>query len=635
MFQHGEDSIVTVMGIDIKPGFSPRATRSPRYAVVIIRDGVILKELDDIPLHRVVKLVVEYHVDILAVDSVQEIAASTRDLARLSQVVPSWCRVVEVTRTSNGYLSVDELARRLGLNVEPANPARTAFVNAIAALNGYGKDVLLPSERTYIIVTKGRTPIQGGASTERFKRSIGASVLQLVKDVKSKLEETGLDYDFVVKKGSGGLERGLFVVYAPIEKVKEVVRPLKCKNARVVVKPAPRSRVPATGRKLVVLAVDPGTSVGIAVIDLDGNPLLVTSLRTPDREKVVELVLAHGKPVLVAVDTSKPPEFVRKLSSTLDAVLYTPERDLLEDEKEKLVTEYMTLHNLYVQDAHARDALAAALKAYRSIKPLIREVDSKIRGISGLNRDEIVAEVLKGKPLTTVLEEAFAKILAGRAEHTVELRVSEEKRCTDVEPLYARIQELEAYVKKLEEELKVRYETIRNLEVELKLASRRAINEECERRIIALKNEIEVLARIVEEKSKLADKLREKVEKLEKLFMEIAEGKYIVALKKPKKCSQGYVYVDSAGLVNNYADCVRSTRTAVLVPKGFNVDWSKFKIPVIEVDAIYESEDYIVVDSNVVSKSREIWRVIDELEAREKHEKIIKMIKEYQESRRK
>lgn len=622
------------MGIDILPGHHPRATKTPRYSVVVLRDGLVLKEADNVPLYSVVKLLVEYHVDILAVDSIQEIAASSKDLARLSRVIPSRCKIVEVTRTREGYVSVQELAKRLNINVEPSNPRSTALLNAIAAMNGFGSEVLLPSEHTYILVTKGRTPSQGGASSERFKRSIGASVLQLVREVKERLDEAGLDYDLVVKKGSGGLERGLFIVYAPIDRVRDVITPLKYKNARVQLKPAPREGITTEARKMVILGLDPGTSVGLAVLDLDGSPLLVTSLRTPDREKIVQTVLSRGKPVLIAVDTSKPPEFVKKLASYLNALLYTPERDLSEEEKERLVSEYSMERGVEIPDAHSRDALSAALKAHRAIKPLIEEVESKIRGIAGVSRDEVIVKVLRGKPLNAVLEEVFAKTLASNTDHVVEQKEPVSRPCADVEHLHKKINELESTVKKLEEQLKQREETIKSLELELKTVSRRRVDEECERKVNIMKAEIETLTRLLEERARMLADLKDRLLRFEDLLAGLASGAYLVVAKEPEKCIKGYLYVSRPERVQEFVECARSQKSAIFVPKGVRVDWLSLRVPVIEADTVYESELHVVVKSDVVNKVGEAWKIIDEIEARERRERILKMIREYKESRR-
>ncbi|MEM1642590.1 MAG: DUF460 domain-containing protein [Desulfurococcaceae archaeon] len=624
------------MGVDIKPGYSPRSSREPRYAVVILRDDEVIRALDDVPLHIIVRFILEYHVDILAVDSVQEIARSRRDIVKLSKVIPSWCKLVEVTRTDEGFISVQELVKSLNLGFDVTDPVKTALVNAYAALKGLGKEVPLHSEYTYVVVTKGRTPVQGGASASRFRRSIRASILQLVKEVKSKLDEAKLEYDLVVKKSEGGLERGVFIVYAPPEVVRNVVSPVKSRNIRVVVKPAPlRKPTARSSRRPLIVGIDPGTTIGVAALDLDGRPVLITSLRSPDREKLIELLLSKGKPVLLAVDTAKPPEYVKKISAMTNTQIYAPDRDLSTDEKQRMISEYISVFNIVVPDVHAGDALAAALKAYKLMRPLIEEVESKIRDIAGVERDVVVVEVLKGKPLTHVLEEIFARILASKRTREVVYEEIREKPCPDVEKLQAKQRELEALIRRLEEEIKSKDEVIRSLELELKMASKKALSEECERRVNQLRSMVDHLRKVLEEKLKAMEVLSERNRKLEELILELASGKLIVAIKNPRNtCPEYPVYVDDPRNISLYVECAKSRKTAILVPMGSKIDWMNLRVPVVEVSVVYDSGSYVIVDSKVLREAHDMWRVIEEVEARERRERILKMIKEYQESRR-
>jgi predicted RNase H-like nuclease (RuvC/YqgF family) len=169
------------MGVDIKPGYSPRSRRTPRYFVVVIRNSEVVAKYDDVPLYRLIRLIIEHHVDVLAVDNLYELTGSVRGLVKLSKLIPPWCKIVEVTWTPEGYKSTEVLAKEHGLP-KPTDPESTAFLNAILAEKGFGREIKLHVDRVYVVVSKGRTPHQGGASSDRFKRGIRASVLQVVKE---------------------------------------------------------------------------------------------------------------------------------------------------------------------------------------------------------------------------------------------------------------------------------------------------------------------------------------------------------------------------------------------------------------------------------------------------------------------
>jgi len=628
------------MGIDIKPGHSPRSNRPPRYAVVILRDGEVIDKLDNITLYNAIRLIIEYHVDVLAVDNLSEIAKNSRDLARLSKIIPSWCKVVEVTNTGDTYIKTEELAQRLGLGQTNLSPIDTALVVAYAAYKGIGKEVKLTSDRVYIVVSKGRTPTQGGSSTDRFKRSIRASVLQLVKEIKEVLDKNELDYDLVVKESDGGLERGFFIVYAPLEKVREIVSPLDHKNVKIKIKPAYRGKSIRELKRNVIVGIDPGTSIGIAALDLDGNPLFIYSYKNPDREKVIETILAIGKPVIVSVDVAKPPEYAKKIASTLNAILYYPDEDLSVDEKQRLVNEYVASYNVEVPDTHARDALSAAIKAYKQVKPLIEEVESKIRGINGLNRDEVVLQILKGRPLSEVLEEAFMKILTRYESEEQRTRVERRKltvNTEDVQKLQARIIELENMVKRLEEALRARDELIENLELELRLLRRRPVSEEYDRKINQLQMENESLRKAITEKNSIIEFLRDKIMSLERIIVDTALGKVTIACKSSyvNDCRNLPVYVDNALHIEECIKYAKMYRTGLIVSKEFEtLNWDDIRVPIIRADPLLDLGEYVLVEESLVKEIDNMWRKIEEMEANERKERILRMIKEYQESRR-
>jgi predicted RNase H-like nuclease (RuvC/YqgF family) len=614
--------------------------RVPKYSVVVLRDGVVYKEVENVPLYKVIRLILEYRADILAVDNLNEIVESPRDIAKLSKLIPPWCRVVEVAGVEQRLV---EVARKFNIESPHLTPLQAARVCAYAALNGIGREVKLYVDRTYVVVSKGRTPIQGGSSSERFKRSIRACVLRVVKEVKETLEKNGLDYDLLVKKSKGGLEKGLFVVYASPGRVREVISPLRSRNVKITVKPVLTS-IPVTeesSSRLVILGVDPGTTIGIAVLDFTGKPLLVASGKVPDREQVVGEVLRFGKPVIIAVDTSKPPEFAKKLASKLGAILYTPEYDLTVEEKQKLSSEYSALYTIDIPDSHARDALAGAIKAYRSFKPLIEEVESKTRGLRGVVREKIIVEVLRGKSLVEVLDEYFMRELSRDfklRQKTPLIVKSNERVKEDLDKLHSRIVELESIVKKLEEELKIRDKLIEELQIELKAVKKRDLSEECERRVQNLLLEIESLRKMLRDRENTLNSILQHVVSLEEAINRLIKGDLIGAVKasslKNTTCTSKPVYLDDLKFLSNeLLECIKREKSVLLTPPGVQIDWKVVKVPVVEVSPVLDFKDYVLVASNSLSNVKELWRTIEEFEAKERRRRIMEMIEEYKKSR--
>jgi len=631
--------IGTVMGVDIKPGYSPRSRRTPRYFVVVIRNSEVVAKYDDVPLYRLIRLIIEHHVDVLAVDNLYELTGSVRGLVKLSKLIPPWCKIVEVTWTPEGYKSTEVLAKEHGLP-KPMDPESTAFLNAILAEKGFGREIKLHVDRVYVVVSKGRTPHQGGASSDRFKRGIRASVLQVVKEIKEILDENKLDYDLVVKESEGGLERGFFIIYAPMEKVREIVPSIQHKNVKVKIEPALSGKSPIEPKKTVILGLDPGVSVGIAILDLNGQPLMVKSYKTPDRELIIDSILSHGKPIIVAVDVEKPPEYVKKIASLLDAILYTPEEDISVDEKQEIVAKYLEKFSIDVEDAHARDALAAAIKAYGHIKPIIDEVDSKIRGIVGISRDEVIGQVIRGRALSDVLEELFMKTLSRGEESRLEHREKPVKSSSEeTQRLQLKIRELEQVIRRLERELERREEQIKNLELELNYLKKKPITiEEYERRIAQLKLEIELLRKSLDEKTRITEFFRDRIMLLERILVEMGKGEYILICKSSsmEACSGQPVFLDNPLHLEQAISYAKAWKTGIVTIAGTeNLNWHDLRVPIVIEQPVLELGNYVLVKSTIIGEIKKQWGLIDELESKERRDRIIKMIKEYQESRRK
>ena len=56
------------------------------------------------------------------------------------------------------------------------------------------------------------------------------------------------------------------------------------------------------GRKYTIVGIDPGTTVGIAILSLDGELLLSESIRGISHDEVVRMIAEYGKPAIVATD---------------------------------------------------------------------------------------------------------------------------------------------------------------------------------------------------------------------------------------------------------------------------------------------------------------------------------------------
>jgi predicted RNase H-like nuclease (RuvC/YqgF family) len=639
------------MGIDIQAGSSPLSSKEPKYSVVILKDGELVDSYEDLPLYKLLRLVIEYHVDVIAVDNVFELASSIDKLEKLMELIPHTCKIVQVTKTGAEFISTRELSKELFGSGTDLTPLKTAYLNALAALKGYGSEVQVFSNKTKIVITRGRNVSQGGMSQERFKRSIKAGILQATREIKKILDENNLEYDMMVKKSRGGLEKSVFIVYAPRESLYGLIKPVSYKNVKIVIKPFKSSPVVSnTGsHKPLIMGIDPGMTVGVALIDLEGRPVFAKSWRTIDRYEIISAISSYGKVVVIATDVSNPPELVKKIGSLLGAIVYAPERDITVDEKNKIISELRETYDFTIEDSHVRDALVAALKAYRHYLNTILEVKSKLRNIEGVDTYSVISEVIKGRSLSEVIEQIYRSRVQERpkpieVKHETPVQL---ERISNTS-LKERVKSLEAMILKLSNDLKEKEMMIKDLETEVRLLkSRRNYNEDYERKISTLEVNVANLARRLEEARAVIEALEKERMWLRDLVVKVSEGSYILLPKaidlnkvvednslKEKVSKHRGVFTSELGIVESKTvEFLKSIKGYVVTSKNQAVDSRVLRIPVIKAGVVGELEDYVVLKSDVEKIAGEIWQELEYIEALEARERIRKLIEEYQKSR--
>ena len=151
----------------------------------------------------------------------------------------------------------------------------------------------------------------------------------------------------------------------------------------------------------LIAGVDPGTTTGLAVLDLDGAVVETISSKDLSLDKVIDFLITHGRVSLVAVDVSKTPGFVGKLSAQIGSIIYSPPESLSVREKIMLTREYTT------SDAHQRDALAAALNAFNQFNQVFSKIDSM--KLTRDKKDKIKDKVLRGESIDSALKSITVK----------------------------------------------------------------------------------------------------------------------------------------------------------------------------------------------------------------------------------
>jgi len=135
----------------------------------------------------------------------------------------------------------------------------------------------------------------------------------------------------------------------------------------------------------IIVGLDPGINVGLAILDIHGRLISVISRREMKRSDIIKEIDEKGRPIVVACDVRPASETVEKIASTFGSKLFTPEQDLSTSEKVDLTRGFK------LKDNHQQDALASAIKAYRTYSKLIEKIEKKLEET---NQTELFPEVM-------------------------------------------------------------------------------------------------------------------------------------------------------------------------------------------------------------------------------------------------
>lgn len=409
-----------VFGIDVIRGSVRSRTRRPLYALVVLDDGTVVST-SSVTAFRLSRLIAAEEPDILATDSVQELAPDQHDLVAFMQTLPTRTVLVQVTGGERKE-TLQKVAARYNIVAEKTDPFAEAGAAARIAYRGGGAAVIAFENTTGIVVSRHRSPGRGGWSQNRYVRKMHGAVREKAREVEGHLVAAGLRYEKSERLAFGGFSRVDFTVHAPREAIP--VRAYTGADAQLRVEGKKLDRIryrPLTKkRKYLIVGIDPGTTTGIGAVDLDGEVVDLYSSRQMGTAEIIEHLRGVGKPLIIASDVTPMPDAVEKVRRAFNAIAYVPPQDRSVEGKVEL-----TAGTGYA-NPHERDALSAALDAYRSNKNKFLNIAKRVP--PGFDLDEVRARVLRGKSIEAVLAELSGRQPAPEEKPTVEEAKAEPER---------------------------------------------------------------------------------------------------------------------------------------------------------------------------------------------------------------
>ncbi|MCJ7817953.1 MAG: DUF460 domain-containing protein, partial [Candidatus Thorarchaeota archaeon] len=407
---------VFIIGFDILPSHSPRSQKTPKFACVIMHNEIILNEYPELSRGALLKLVREINPKWLCTDNIFEIVPDSKSLFRLVDRIPTGTRIVQVTGVPPRQIALKILARRHGLNVRGKPSAlESAQLAAQLASRGVGHSLECFSEQSEIKISRGKKPGRGGQSANRYRRKIHSEIQQMTRYIESQLKEANIDYDIDIRTSDFGYSSARLVTSAPLPVIQSLVESKKSGDWKVLISPVrkrveflplePKTTTRSTKARYFILGVDPGTTAAYCLLTLDGKVQVLRSSKELTRDDMIREVYRKGIPVMIASDVPQVPHFVEKIASTINATVYTPRKPIPVSEKQELARGYSD--SIRVRNAHERDALTAAVFAFRSIQPKLQQIDRMIQDEQlKIDRNHLKALVIKG----TSINEARATL---------------------------------------------------------------------------------------------------------------------------------------------------------------------------------------------------------------------------------
>ena len=455
------DESVFIIGFDILPSYSPGSKSPPKFACVIMRDGVILNEHAEISRASLLKLVKTTVPRWFCTDNIFEIVSDSKSLFQLAGRIPTETRIVQVTGVPPHQTQLRILARRYGISIQGKPSAlETARIAAQLAAKGVGHFLECFSEQTEIKVTRARKLGRGGQSTNRYRRRIHSEIQQITRFIESQLKTAEIEYDIDVRNSDFGYASARLTANASLPVIRSKIEAKRGGDFNILISPV-RKRVeflplqPVIGPseskpKFFILGVDPGIAAAYCLMSLDGKIKVLRSKKGLTRADMIREIYETGIPVIVASDVPQAPHFVEKIASTVNAAVFTPAKAIPVAEKQELAREYDK--SIRVRNAHERDALTAAVYAYRDVLPKLQQIDRIMREEQlTIDRNHLKALVIKG----TAINEARASLEHNGSEIIESL--PEEKPCPPIEEnlTQERFEALKTHLQQLESDNQV------------------------------------------------------------------------------------------------------------------------------------------------------------------------------------
>ena len=330
--------------------------------------------------------------------------------------------------------------------------------------------------------------------------------------------------------------------------------------------------------KSLIVGIDPGTNLGLAVIDDNGNVIDKLSGKNIQNEYIIKYISDLKDVVLITTDKKEIPKTILDIASKLNIGIYSPKEDISLEIKNKYYKDEK-LKNIF-ENNHEFDAYISAKEALKKLK----EIFEKARRFSE-SQDEyikILRYILKNRKV----EAASAKNNLMEKEKEIKRGKKRKKRSRN---------------KKDIEIIKI---IIKNKKDQ---KEKEKIIEELNKKYIDLLNDYNILSKILIERLKIDDNI---IPKISFLYL--------------NKLYYNKIYIDE--FKEEYITYYKSKDVKFFVKKDNLTEAKNILSRFYIVDQFKELKNLVIIEKFHEEKANTIEKDIDE-------EKLKKILKNYREHR--
>lgn len=276
-------------------------------------------------------------------------------------------------------------------------------------------------------------------------------------------------------------------------------------------------------KKLLIVGIDPGTTIGFAVLDIESNLIHLDSSKQLDLNLLISETIKFGKAVLVGTDKAKVPSLVEAFAAKMGARIANPNDDLKVEDKKKLTNDFN------FNDEHQSDALASALFAYKNTKALLDKIDffaeeNNKKDIRDKIKELVITKKISIKSAVSIIEKKDEE------SQILEKVISEKKLAeSDFLRLYSKLKKYEAETRLIKNYNNSLRNRISILEKQITRQQESDAKANIKKRNDFREQEIRFLRNSVKDKEKETENLKLLIKKLDNV---IANIRNLYILKK-------------------------------------------------------------------------------------------------------